>query len=144
MIMETSDDALSWIRWINDEKADDTVPFAAFAVERKQDAKCIGMIGVAPKWEIDNEIEIVFLIADEYCNNGYATEAGRAMVRWTFEKAGQEVLSAIVKPENIASRRVIEKLGFIYKDTRTLEYDGADCEFNYFRLHRSALEDVDI
>jgi len=47
------------------------------------------------------------------------------------------VLSAIVKPANIASRRVIEKLGFVYGDTRTLPYDGKDCSFDYFRLYHT-------
>lgn len=82
-------------------------------------------------------MEMGYLIADEYQNNGYATEAGKAMIWWAFEKAGQDVLSAIVKPENRASRHVIEKLGFVYGDTRVLPYDGANCEFYYFRLYHT-------
>jgi len=45
------------------------------------------------------------------------------------------MLSAIVKPENKASRRVIEKLRFVYVNTRVLSYDCADCEFDYFHLY---------
>ena len=109
----------------------------ALAIQRKEDSKLLGFIGVAPKEELDSEIEICFSIADEYQNNGYATEAGKAMVWWAFEKAGQEVLSATVKPENNASRHVIEKLGFIYGDTRKLLYNGNDCAFDYFRLYHT-------
>ena len=108
------------------------------AIELKTDGKCIGFIGVAPKQELNNEIEILFEIADEYQNNGYATEAGKAMVRWSFEDAGQDELAAIVKPDNIASRRVIEKLGFMYCDTRVLDYDGV-IVLSLFKLYRTDL-----
>lgn len=137
MVLETEDTALRWIHWLNNEKFNTGIPCVVLAVEVKTGRKCIGLIGIAPKWEIDNEVEILFSIADEYQNNGYATEAGKAIVWWAFEQAGQDVLSAIVKPENVASRRVIEKLGFIYGDTRTLSYDGADCKFDYFRLYHT-------
>jgi len=137
MVMKTEEDALGWIRWINGEKFDATIPFVALAIELKCAQICIGLIGVSPKREINNEIEIMFEIADEYQNNGYATEAGKAIIWWAFEQARQNALSAIVKPENIASRRVIEKLGFVYCDTRTLPYDGTDCAFDYFKLYHT-------
>jgi RimJ/RimL family protein N-acetyltransferase/ubiquinone/menaquinone biosynthesis C-methylase UbiE len=134
MVMKTEEAALGWIRWINNKKFDATVPCVVLAVDLKSTRKCIGLIGVAPKRELNNEIEILFEIADEYQNNGYATEAGKAIIWWAFEQAQQDVLSAIVKPENKASRRVIEKLGFVYCDTRILPCDGADCAFDYFKL----------
>jgi hypothetical protein len=44
---------------------------------------------------------------------------------------------AIVKPENIASRRVIEKLGFANNGVRTVpDENGKICESDYFQLHR--------
>jgi len=137
MVLENEEAALDWIRWFNNDKFDTNIPCVALAVELKCNEKCIGLIGVAPKRELGGEIEILFSIADEYQGCGYATEAGKAMIWWAFEQAGQKVLSAIVKPENKASRRVIEKLGFVYGDTRILPYDGADCEFDYFRLYHT-------
>jgi len=137
MVMETEEDALQWIRWVNNKKFDTEVPCVVLAIELKSSCKCIGLIGVAPKQELNNEIEILFEIADEYHNKGYATEAGKATIWWAFEQARQNVLSAIVKPENKASRRVIEKLGFVYCDTRTLPYDDVDCDFDYFKLYHT-------
>ena len=137
MVMKTEEAALGWIRLINNEKFNVAVPCVVLAVELKSTCKCIGLIGVAPKRELNNEIEILFEIADEYQNKGYATEAGKALIWWAFEQARQDVLSAIVKPENNASRRVIEKLGFVYCDTRTLLYDGTDCDFDYFKLYHT-------
>jgi len=134
MVLEDEESARKWIKWLN-TKCNTYEPCQVLAVERKEDATVIGLVGIAPKKELGGEVEILFEIADEYQNNGYATEAGKAMIWWTFEKAGQEMLSAIVKPENKASRRVIEKLGFVYGDTLVLPYNGADCEFDYFRLY---------
>jgi len=136
MVLETEEAALNWIRWINNDMFDTDIPCVVLAIELKHNKACIGLIGVAPKKEINNEIEILFSIADEYQNNGYVTEAGKAMIEWVFKKTKQDHLSAIVKPNNKASRRVIEKLGFAYISTRTLHYDGADCEFDYFRINR--------
>ena len=137
MILDTEDSAREWINWVNNDKFDVDVPCVVLAVELKRNGECIGLIGTAPKKELGGEIEILFSIADGYQNNGYAAEAGKAIIWWAFEQAGLDQLSAIVKPENKASRRVIEKLGFIYGDTRTLAYDNKDCVFDYFRLYHT-------
>jgi len=136
MVLDTEVDARGWINWIN-VKRNINAPLQVLAVVKKDDEKVIGLVGVGPKKELDGQIEILFMIADQYQNSGYATEAGKAIIWWAFEKAGQDVLCAIVKPENAASRRVIEKLGFVYGDTRTLEYDGAQCIFDCFQFFRT-------
>jgi RimJ/RimL family protein N-acetyltransferase len=48
----------------------------------------------------------------EWWGRGLATEAGAACVRWAFDELGYERLVSICTPENVASRRVMEKLGF--------------------------------
>jgi len=136
MVLQTEDEARKWIAWL-ETKCNMQQPCQVLAIERKSDHALLGLMGVAPKKEIAGEIEILFSVADGFQNNGYATEAGKAIIWWTFEKAGRDMLSAIVKPENKASRRVIEKLGFIYCDTRTLPYDGSECAFDYFRLYHT-------
>jgi len=136
MVLNSEESAQKWIAWIAD-MCSDSEPCQVLAIERKEDERVIGIIGVVPQKKIGGEVEILFGVADAYQNNGYATEAGKAIIWWAFEKAGLDVLSAIVKPENKASRRVIEKLGFVYVNTQTLPYDGADCVFDYFRLYHT-------
>ena len=136
MVLETESDAVKWIHWL-EAKCNDREPCRVLAIELKDDYAVIGLVSVAPKRELGGELEILFSIADEHQNKGYATEAAKAIIWWAFEKAGQDVLSAIVKPENRASRRVIEKLGFVYVDTLTLSYDGEDCAFDYFRFYHT-------
>ena len=137
MVKETEEVALGWIRYVNKELFDIAKPCVLFAIVSKTDERCMGCIFINRKEEWGNIVEMGYYIADEYQGNGYATEAGKAMIWWAFEKVGQDVLSAFAKPENEASRRVIEKLGFIFGETRTLPHNGEDCAFDYFRLYHT-------
>lgn len=51
-------------------------------------------------------------LAQPYWNNGYMTEALRAMAQYGFEKLELNRIEALVAPGNIASARVLEKIGF--------------------------------
>jgi [ribosomal protein S5]-alanine N-acetyltransferase len=82
------------------------------AVERKGMADVIGYCGLTihGNGSVDEpELAYELLRAAHGC--GYATEAGRAVVTWASE-AGYRRLWAGVWDWNIASRRVLEKLGF--------------------------------
>lgn len=138
MVLHTEKEALSWINWIN-SLLNYTDAFIILAIEHKADGKCIGIVGVHPKEEIDNEVEILYAISDSYQGKGYATEASKALIQWVFDNVEIISLSAIVKPENIASKTVIEKLGFEYIDSRVVPYDGHMCNFNYYKLFKNAV-----
>lgn len=134
MVLHSEVEALSWINWIN-EKFNTTEPFMILAIESKSNGVCIGVVGVHPKYEIDNEVEILYGVSDDYQNKGYATEASKALIQWIFENTQLKYLVAIVKPENVPSRIVIEKLGFEYVDTKVIPYDGNMCTFGYYKLN---------
>jgi len=89
--------------------------------------------------ELDNAIEILFSIADEYHGKGYATEAGKAIIAWAFENCNLDYLVALVKLDNGASGKVIEKLGFKEIEKRTIDYDSVPTVFSYYRLIISKL-----
>ncbi|HCQ88546.1 MULTISPECIES: GNAT family N-acetyltransferase [unclassified Clostridium] len=136
MVLHNESEALSWMHWIN-EKFNTNEPFIILAIEHKGEHKCIGVVGVHPKAEIDNEVEILYGISDSYQGNGYATEASKALIQWAFKNTELKSLTAIVKPKNISSKTVIEKLGFDYVGTKLISYDGDMCEFNYYKLYNS-------
>lgn len=58
-------------------------------------------------------VEIGYGISKEYEGNEYATEAVSAAARWTLKQPGVSYIIAEVDPDNTASRRVLEKSGFI-------------------------------
>jgi len=76
---------------------------------------------------------------ETFGGKGYATEAAKAALRHGFETLKLDRIIALAKPENVASRRVIEKIGMRY--TRNAEYWGIICAYydisktEYSRTH---------
>jgi RimJ/RimL family protein N-acetyltransferase len=58
--------------------------------------------------------EIGFYIRPEHWGGGFATEAARAVIAHAFSVLGAVELFAGHHPQNRDSKRVLEKLGFIY------------------------------
>ena len=136
MVLSDEESARNWIDWING-RFNTEEPFIVFAIELQEINTCIGLIGLAPKQELNNEIEILFSIADEYHGKGYATEAGKTIIAWAFENCNLDYLAALVKLDNRASGKVIEKLGFKETEKRTIDYDGVPTVFSYYRLMKT-------
>ena len=91
------------------------------AVERKGTADVIGYCGLIFHGSgSSDEPELAYELLRAAHGCGYATEAGRAVVTWVSE-AGYGRLWAAVRDWNVASRRVLEKLGF--RETGRVERD---------------------
>ena len=137
MILTTKEEAADWIAqtrtWFN---IDDYI-CQILAVERLDDKKLLGLVGVAAKESLGGEVEVLYGITDSEQNKGYATEAVKALIDWTFTHCDIDYLVAIIKPENYASLKVVENLGFKYIEQRELEYDDNLIRFNYYRLYRT-------
>ena len=58
--------------------------------------------------------EIGYGISEKYRNNGYAAEAVKAVLEWTFNNPNVTSIEAETDSENAASKRVLEKCGFIF------------------------------
>lgn len=85
-----------------------------WAVIHKDHQKLIGRCGLI---FLDNtsEVEIGYLLDKAYWCQGLATEAALAVLKYGFEIMQLKRIVAIAKPENIASRRVMEKIGMKYE-----------------------------
>ena len=95
--------------------------FAPFAVTTKTGSEFAGFCGLQ---HLDNtpEIEVGYRLAKRFWGMGLATEAARASLRFGFEELALDRIVAVVQPENIASCRVIEKIGLRYvRDARFYE-----------------------
>ena len=81
-------------------------------MERKDTADVVGYCGLAAHGNGSaEEPELAYELLRAAHNRGYATEAAEAVVAWA-SGAGYRRLRAGVWDWNIASRRVLEKLGF--------------------------------
>jgi len=78
----------------------------------KQTGRLIGDCG--PVWqEVEGrtELEIGYHVSRERWNQGFATEAARVVIDYAFENLGVERVVSMIRPENLASRRVAKKNG---------------------------------
>ena len=69
--------------------------------------------------EREGWIDLGFRLKPAYWGQGFATEAGLAWIRAAFHDLGLRALGAFTHPDNGASTRVLEKLGFyaVRRDT---------------------------
>ena len=81
--------------------------------------KIIGWVGLQYLPDLD-ETEVGFLLDRPFWGKGYATEAALGSLNIGFEHFQLDHIIALVHPDNLASRRVIEKCGLVYKDTLSL------------------------
>ena len=72
----------------------------------------IGAIGVMSIDWANRKAEFGYWLAREYWGRGYMTEATRLFAKYAFETLKLERLYAHVFAPNIASQRVVEKIGF--------------------------------
>ena len=108
-----------WARW----------GFGHWAVEEKESGRLIGRTGIKrhPDWGLDpDNTEVGWLYARGTWGRGYATEGGRAAVRFCLEELGRPEAISIAHPDNAASRRVMEKVGLAYAGRRHWKERGID------------------
>jgi RimJ/RimL family protein N-acetyltransferase len=78
----------------------------------------IGRCGLYPRRDeegrvIPGEAVLAFYLARPYWGRGLATEAGQAFVRHGFDVLKLTCIVAGMNAQNLASIRVVEKLGFV-------------------------------
>ena len=73
--------------------------------------KIVGDLGFLGKPSIEGTVEIGYSIAPDYRGRGYAYEAAQSLIEWAFHNKRVEKTIARCEPGNIASIRVLEKLG---------------------------------
>jgi RimJ/RimL family protein N-acetyltransferase len=82
-------------------------------VERRS-GRLVGTCGLQPL-AAAGRIELSYVLGRPWWGRGYATEAAGALMRHGFDALDLDELVAVVHPDNAASRRVVEKLGFGYE-----------------------------
>ena len=81
-----------------------------------KDGTPIGLVGLSIKEE-SNTGEIGYIFDYDYCNNGYCTEVCKKLLEIGFNKLNLDSISADTVNGNASSTRVLEKLGFKYKES---------------------------
>ncbi len=88
-----------------------------FAIQRKTEGALIGSINLMDI-QPGHQAEFGYWVGVPYWNNGYCTEAGRAMLRYAFTELGLVRVHARHLTRNPSSGRVMQKLGMSHEGTR--------------------------
>ena len=90
-----------------------------YAVCLKEDGKAIGSIGLHRNdlAEDEDEYELGYWIGKPFWGQGLIPEAARELLRYAFEDLGMNRIWCGYYDGNLKSRRVQDKLGFVYHHT---------------------------
>jgi len=82
--------------------------------------------------------EIGYWFGVPFWGRGYATEAARALVGYAFERLGHDLLEGGARVSNPASRRVLEKCGYVWTGVALTRVRalGTSVPCDRFRLDR--------
>lgn len=80
------------------------------------ESQIIGWAGLEFVPEL-NETEIGFLLDKPFWGKGYGSEVARVTLKFGFENCELDHIIALAHPDNLASRRVIQKCGMTYVET---------------------------
>ena len=90
--------------------------FGRWAVIRKKDDRFIGWCGL--KFNEEDEIDLGFRFFKRDWGKGYASEAAQATIDFGIEHLKMTRFVGRSAQENIASIKVLEKLGFVFQSKR--------------------------
>jgi RimJ/RimL family protein N-acetyltransferase len=99
--------------------------FGLFATELKREAKFIGFIGLliaSFQAHFTPCVEIGWRLAAPYWGRGLATEGSRKVVQFAFERLRLDSIVSFTVPQNVASIRVMEKLGMTRNPTDDFDH----------------------
>ncbi len=81
--------------------------FGRWAVINKEDNRLIGCAGFR---SFEETAELFYILDEPYWGKGLATEIAAECLRFGFEERGLHQIIAFTRPENAASRKVLDKI----------------------------------
>jgi len=88
--------------------------WSQWAAIEKDTAALIGFIGLCPPGflpEVMPTVEVGWRLDPDFWGRGYASEGGRAALTTGFDTLGLDEIVSIYEPDNVASGKVMQRLG---------------------------------
>jgi RimJ/RimL family protein N-acetyltransferase len=98
--------------WIEDQP-NMQPPRGRWAIRRIDDGAVIGGLGIRLLPPFDEDLELSWQLRPEEWGNGYAAEAGGALIRWAFTQEVDE-LFAVARPANVRAIGTAKRLGMAW------------------------------
>lgn len=99
-----------------------------WAIEVPEVTPFIGYVGLWGADYVANRpmVEVGWRLAAQHWGHGYATEAARAALRFGFEEVGLEEIVSFTVPQNVRSRRVMERIGLVREPAGDFDHPRVD------------------
>lgn len=112
------EDSKAFLKWVESVTSGESGKiFFVYAIELKSTEKVIGSIDFKNTHKFGGQMD--YVIGQPYWGKGYMTEATNALKLWAFEQFPELVrLQAFCQPENLASKRIMEKMGMEFEGLR--------------------------
>jgi RimJ/RimL family protein N-acetyltransferase len=101
--------------------------FSMWAVEVFSTGSFAGFVGLlVPRFRahFTPAVEAGWRLAREHWGRGYASEAARAALAFGFDELQLEEIVSFTVPDNVRSRRVMERLGMTHDASDDFEHPG--------------------
>lgn len=115
MTLEEVRHIVDWYQTCYDKNTPEKIIKWTLAVVLKETSEIIGWAGVGPLEFDENQTEIFYGLSGKYWGQGYAKEAARAVMEYAFDVIGLKRIVGVAKPENVASVKILEKIGMTFQ-----------------------------
>jgi RimJ/RimL family protein N-acetyltransferase len=103
-----------------------------WVMELLETGEFVGVCGLQPNRPAEDIIELGFHLMPKFWGQGLATEAARTVIPYAFATFAAKKLVAGHHPENLNSKKVLNKLGFRYSHDERLP--GIDVDIPRYLL----------
>lgn len=109
----------------------------------------IGRINIGSIYRVSNKVDMGYVMLPEYWRKGIMTEATSTLISYLFKKVELHKITATTNNDNLASKALLHKLGFVqeglfkestyYDDSKTYTDDAV---FGLLRNRYKALKNI--
>jgi RimJ/RimL family protein N-acetyltransferase len=100
------------IRSYNQGHADSPLQLGIY---QTSDHRLCGAIGFHTISQVNHSAELAYNLHPNFWGRGLITQSARSLINWGFTHRHYQRIQATILPENLASIKVIERLGFQYE-----------------------------
>lgn len=109
-----------------------------FVLKELANRTVIGLVYIKELDWVKKQAELAYCIGYQYEGKGYTTESVEVLSNYAIESLGLKTLRIMVHTSNLASIRVAEKCGYLWKETLSAAHTPPNEEpldMEFYQLH---------
>lgn len=112
--LQESREKIAWMLHNHEQNAPRKIVHLCLAIVDKDTLEFMGWCGLDHRDQTKNHPVMFYMVKEKYRGKGRATEAARALIDYAFDTLRLERIDSATDFDNIASKRVMEKIGMRY------------------------------